>query len=1437
MRKIYLFAALLFSTLIVNAQLTSYGFASSSGTYTPITGGTVHGSGAALDDETYAVTLPFTFNFNGTAYTEIFVSANGFVSFGTTNPGISTRSAISSTNTGFEVAAALAFDLGGLSANTEIRSEVIGTAPNQIFVAQWKEMASYSFSGNSGNYNFQIRLNQANDVSGNQTVQFVYGGFPTITSSTPQVGLRGTTNATFFNRTTTTNWAATTNGTVNNATCTLSSTIFPASGLTFTYTPPAVCTGTPRGGITISNTAVACINNNFVLSVNNSSTGVSGLTYQWQDSTVGGGWADIAAATNETLITTQTQAKGYRRRISCTNSGIDSFSVRVFVPMSSPTYSNLPYTESFESLWVDACGGTRSIPNARWQCTPSSSDSSWRRNDVSSADNPASWRNPDSYAYSPAASVGSYSARFHSGFTEAGRRGILDLYVNCSAGSSNKRLSFDYINTSGSDYLEISMSTDGGLTFNPVNLATDTIRVRTIWSNKIWDFSSNSATTILRFRAFADYGSTDIGIDNVQVFEVPNLDLIGTNIVSPLGALTVTNAGTVVVKITNGGLNPIDFGANNATVGVNITRPNGSKVNHTVVLNSGSLGSSATQDVTITSTVDFSVLGNYTLRGGVTVVGDAIPSNDSTATTTIFTNPLAKLAIASGNWGDGATWQGGTIPTSADSVVINGFNVTLEGTATAPYTCYSIGIGAMGTLTGGSKSLDIGNSGGGRRAFTVASTGTLIVNTGTNISHNGFLLFNSGSNFTMTGGNLTVDGNDGTDAGSVIASNDIFGIGTSSTTYSTGTFNVTGGTITIVDPHRFNNSYALAYRGASGVHINFGIGNTVIFGNGSSTHASNGITGFLHDPYFSSGRLSYGNLIINTGSIANRFVNHPFTYGISGNFTINAGSDYRAGSGLNVGGNFVNNGTFASASTVGFQNFINAVGSSSTIAQTISGSGRFRNNIPSFTINTSGTGYSVGNVLNIVGGTSSATFQIMVTSVNGTGGILTAIVSNMGNYTVEPTYPAAGTGGSGSGATFTLSSLLPTAAFVNFLLNNTHASGVSIANTFASYPTQTGTVSGTLTLTNGIVDNASPFVLGISTGTRGTLIYSNGFIKGRFGRWFTTATNTTTTGDFPVGKDTAQTARVEFTTAPTKGGVLTAEFIKSTPGKGGLPLTDASLTVERVANEGFWRIDNDTIAGGNYTLSLNARKFAGITALATLRTLKRPSMGTNWSLDGVAGTNTGTIAIPVIVRTGLSGFSEFAIGSGTDNVLPFTKITFTGTKNGSGNVLRWNVENELNNRGYELQRSIDGVNFSEISFTQSKNYSSSAANLEYGFTDLRPFNGNTYYRLKIMDNDGSFKFSNVVLVRGLKATTISISGIYPNPSKSYLNVIITSPEQKEVNLQITDMSGKLIKTIVNKVVDGDNLVTLSLNNLAKGVYNLSVIDGANTSKTISFIKD
>lgn len=233
-KKYFLLLLVLFVAQSAWATVSEYSFASSLGTYTEISGGTVLGS-AINDNEVFnAIPLGFSFTYNGVAYTDVSVATNGFMGMGlevlTSNQPISLAT---STN---NVVAAIGRDIKSRDTG-ELMYLLSGTAPNRIFTVQWKHYRRVSVSTVDDDFSFQIQLQE----NGNKVV-FVYGPFSSVThtlSQAIQVGLRGDSNTDFNNRATTTDWSATTAGTANNNFCVLSSTVFPATGMTFTFTPPA----------------------------------------------------------------------------------------------------------------------------------------------------------------------------------------------------------------------------------------------------------------------------------------------------------------------------------------------------------------------------------------------------------------------------------------------------------------------------------------------------------------------------------------------------------------------------------------------------------------------------------------------------------------------------------------------------------------------------------------------------------------------------------------------------------------------------------------------------------------------------------------------------------------------------------------------------------------------------------------------------------------------------------------------------------------------------------------------------------------------------------------------------------------------------------------------------------------------------------------------
>ena len=207
-------------------------------------------------------------------------------------------------------------------------------------------------------------------------------------------------------------------------------------------------------------------------------------------------------------------------------------------PCAAASFVAVPYTQTFESTWASACG-TRDVPDANWRSTPLTGNNAWRRFDDGNA---GGW-STTSGAYSPAGSnasgaSSSFSARFHSYNASVGTQGLLDLYANVSGGTGTPTLAFDYINTSGTDKLEVLLSTDGGATFSTTALFTQLLAAN--WTSYTVPLTGATATSVIRFRATGDDGLTDIGLDNVSVSYVACA--APTALVVPTATITTTSA-------------------------------------------------------------------------------------------------------------------------------------------------------------------------------------------------------------------------------------------------------------------------------------------------------------------------------------------------------------------------------------------------------------------------------------------------------------------------------------------------------------------------------------------------------------------------------------------------------------------------------------------------------------------------------------------------------------------------------------------------------------------------------------------------------------------------------------------------------------------------------------------------------------------------------
>lgn len=216
----------------VQAQLPDYTFSEGVNTYTDITGATVLGTGTALNGTYYtSVPIGFTFNYASTNYTTVNVSSNGYIQFGT--QAYTVTDPISNAGAADGVVSGLGGSLQG-NPGASISYVTTGTAPNRVFTVQFRDMDVAPAATNTDSYTFQIRLTETSN-----RIDIVYGSCVANTRANYQVGLRGSTNALFFNRRASydqiPSWALSTRGTTNTDAVTIETVFTPVAGTTFSY--------------------------------------------------------------------------------------------------------------------------------------------------------------------------------------------------------------------------------------------------------------------------------------------------------------------------------------------------------------------------------------------------------------------------------------------------------------------------------------------------------------------------------------------------------------------------------------------------------------------------------------------------------------------------------------------------------------------------------------------------------------------------------------------------------------------------------------------------------------------------------------------------------------------------------------------------------------------------------------------------------------------------------------------------------------------------------------------------------------------------------------------------------------------------------------------------------------------------------------------------
>ncbi len=219
---------------------------------------------------------------------------------------------------------------------------------------------------------------------------------------------------------------------------------------------------------------------------------------------------------------------------------------------------------------------------------------------------------------------------------------------------------------------------------------------------------------------------------------------------------------------------------------------------------------------------------------------------------------------------------------------------------------------------------------------------------------------------------------------------------------------------------------------------------------------------------------------------------------------------------------------------------------------------------------------------------------------------------------------------------------------------------------------------------------------------------------------------------------------------------------------------------------------------------------------AASRLLVAHYTGTEWEDLGNGSFTSGTIT----AATAMTTFSDLTLATSDDavNPLPVEMLYFEASIQDRDVQLEWATAKEVNNDFFEVQRSFDGISYEIIGLVSGAG-STSETQL-YLFEDHKAVPGLQYYRLRQVDFDGAFEYSDIVVVEYAPNGNLFKAGLFPNPmiEKELTIDIQTHDFTAPVNVSVLDLGGRILMSETYEISTSGNQVLLDVSNLKSGTY-------------------
>ncbi len=328
------------------------------------------------------------------------------------------------------------------------------------------------------------------------------------------------------------------------------------------------------------------------------------------------------------------------------------------------------------------------------------------------------------------------------------------------------------------------------------------------------------------------------------------------------------------------------------------------------------------------------------------------------------------------------------------------------------------------------------------------------------------------------------------------------------------------------------------------------------------------------------------------------------------------------------------------------------------------------------------------------------------------------------------------------------------------------------------------------------------------------------------------------TGDsgftFPIGSASTY-APITISKVDKSSSEIKAEFFGDPPPWG----DNFNASINNIISNNYWSFEKNSEKDVNVTIHWHEGIAGGITELDDLVVVRldETSGSEIWENYGNSATNgtttSGTVTSNLVMGDPPPwGDQKFTLGSiSALNALPVELTKFQAVQQNTQVYMQWETASERNTSYFEVERSINGFSFESIGQRSSAGNTTIART--YNYNDLDPKNGLNYYRLKIVDLDGSFEYSHIEVVKFDSAPSMQL---FPNPVKDVIHLKTNNLNSDENLIEIFDRSGRLLFMDVREFEDGElNLNTDSINIFENGTYFLR-ISGKIENQVLKFIK-